>query len=132
MGLSFGLSVIAYLLFGYFIGVWVDNKLQTTPVFLIVGLLLASVLIYRAFNEMLKVLEQSQRVEEGLRKERIDKEELHKRKVEEARKSLEQAKSILVDFEEMISEKERQALRRIRGEKEEDPAVDKRDKIKKY
>ncbi|GEM_PF-3087925 len=132
MGLSFGLSLIFYLLFGFFGGTWLDNRFGTTPTFLVVGLALACYLIYREFEKMIRVLDESQRLEANMQANMIDKEELHRRRVEEAQQSLSHAKSLLTDFEEMVTEKERQALRRIRGEKDEDISADSRGEIKKY
>lgn len=92
----------------------------------------AAVLIFRAFLELVKILDHSQELEKRLQEEHISKEELRKRKVIEARESLDHAKRTLTDFEDMVIQKEREALRRIRGEKEEDPSIDSRNKLKKF
>ncbi|NLY55278.1 MAG: hypothetical protein GX058_02065 [Firmicutes bacterium] len=132
IGLSFGLSLIFYLLFGFFGGTWLDNRFGTTPTFLVVGLALAGYLIYREFEKMIRVLEDSRRLEANMQESMLDKEEQHRRRVAEAKESLSHARSLLTDFEEMVAEKERQALRRIRGEKDEDIETDSRGEIKKY
>lgn len=132
MGLSFGFQVIGYLLLAYFGGTWVDEKFQSTPIGLITALFLAIILIFRGFWEMSKVLEHSALLEEKIQREQITKEEEYQRKVEAAKESLSTAHEILSDFEEMVAEKERAALARIRGEEDEDPNIDSRSKIKKF
>lgn len=58
--ISFGVTMAASLFLGYFGGNWLDRKLGTSPIFLVVGLLLGVAIAFYSLFKELKALERMQ------------------------------------------------------------------------
>lgn len=60
--ISFGVSSIVSMLLGYAGGTWLDNKLGTTPVFMLIGLLLGIATTFLILAKEIDVLDKLEKV----------------------------------------------------------------------
>lgn len=62
--ISFGISSIVAMLLGYAGGSWLDKRLGTTPVFMLIGLLLGIATTFLILAKEIKVLDKLEKVSE--------------------------------------------------------------------
>ena len=60
-----GFYIAACILLGIFVGLWLDGKLNTEPIFMIVGLLVGLVVAFYGVYQMVRPLMSNQRDKEN-------------------------------------------------------------------
>lgn len=63
VALSFGLTLVFAVGGGAWLGFWLDTRLRTTPVFLVIGILGGTVLAFKGLYDLLSGMEQADFVE---------------------------------------------------------------------
>ncbi len=69
---SFGATSIVSMLLGFFGGQWIDNKLGTFPIFLIVGIFLGIALTFKSLMTELKMLNKQEEIMRERQKEKME------------------------------------------------------------
>lgn len=58
---NIGITLVVSVLFWFFLGTWLDKKLNTSPLFLVIGIFLAFVSIFYEIVKFVKISEKNEK-----------------------------------------------------------------------